>query len=87
MTREKKLRDLREESEELSVGINAGQTQEFMDWLSPEEQAAFEAMKERAENKKKWLRLYDKMMTYISQREFAAAEEIFETLHMDMELF
>ena len=82
---EKALADLREEQVENEI-ISNGATMEFMDWLSPEEKEKFHAMEELAEQKRKWLKLFDRMHSEIANGDFSEALETFGLLSLEMEL-
>lgn len=82
---EKALASLREEQNESEqYGLNNGSIEEFFDFLEPEDRDSFEEIKSTAENKKKWLKIFDKMLTQIAARDFADALETFESLREEI---
>lgn len=82
-TFERSLADLREENEEMIFSGN-GNSVEFMDMLNDEERERFQQMPELAEQKRKWLRRYEKMQEAISCRDFDEAYASFEVLANDL---
>ena len=82
-TFERSLADLREENEEMIFSGN-GNSVEFMDMLNDEERERFQQMPELAEQKRKWLRRFEKMQEAISCRDFDEAYSAFEVLSNDL---
>ena len=82
-TFERSLADLREENEEMIFSGN-GNSGEFMDMLNDEERERFQLMPELAEQKRKWLRRFEKMQEAISCRDFDEAYSAFEVLSNDL---
>lgn len=80
---ENSLRELQEENEEMIFSGN-GNSVEFMDMLSDEERERFQQMPELAEQKRKWLRRFEKMQEAISCRDFDEAYSAFEVLSNDL---
>ena len=80
---ERSLADLREENEEMIFSGN-GNSVEFMDMLNDEERERFQQMPELAEQKRKWLRRFEKMQEAISCRDFDEAYSAFEVLSNDL---
>lgn len=71
--------------EEYTPGTSvAGTSQEFCDYLDEDQAEMFHQMKELAEQKKKWLRLFEKMQKSIQAREFDEAYISFEVLIQEM---
>lgn len=75
---------LRELQEEEQYSIENGSLTEFCDWLDQDEQIRLQQMRELAEKKRRWLRLFDKMLSEISSRNFEEAYGIFEELSNDL---
>ena len=82
-TFERSLADLREENEEMIFSGN-GNVEEFMDMLDTTEKEQFQQMAEIAEQKKKWLRRFEKMTEAIAARDFDEAYASFEVLANDL---
>ncbi len=76
--------ELREEEIENGIFIGNGNSVEFMDMLSDEERERFQQMAKLAEQKRKWLRRYEKMQEAISCRDFDEAYSAFEVLSNDL---
>lgn len=84
---EKALADLRDEQmNEFEVSNSSESLQRFLDFLDASEQEKFQAMREMAEEKMKWLRKFLKMQSEIASEEFDEALEHFRSLCEDMEL-
>ena len=62
----------------------AGTTEEFCDYLDEDQSEMFQQMQELAEQKKKWLRLFEKMQKSIKAREFDKAYTTFEVLSQEL---
>lgn len=82
---EQALADLRDEQNEEEVFSN-GSLEKFFDFLEPAEVEKFHEMEEMAEEKRKWLRQFDKLQAQIAAGDFSEALETFGILSEDMEL-
>lgn len=82
---ESRLRSLADEEGEYNLGTStSGTEEEFCDYLAPDEVEAFQQLAELADKKKKWLRIFDKMLYCIKTREFEQAREFFELLVQEL---
>ena len=84
---EKALEDLRDEQNENEViEISDRSMERFFDFLDASEQERYHEIEELAEQKRKWLKLFDRMQSEIASEDFSEALETFEILSQDMEL-
>ena len=82
---EEKLRNYAAEEEEYNLGTSVtGTAEEFCDYLDTDEADMFRQMAELAEQKKKWLKLFEKMQISIKAREFDEAYTTFEDLVQEL---
>lgn len=82
---EEKLRNYAAEEEEYNLGTSVtGTAEEFCDYLDTDEADMFRQMAELAEQKKKWLKLFEKMQNSIKAREFDEAYTTFEDLVQEL---
>lgn len=64
--------------------LTQGTNEEFCDYLDTDEADMFRQMAELAEQKKKWLSLFEKMQKSIKAREFDKAYTLFEDLAQEL---
>lgn len=82
---EEKLRAYAAEEEEYNLGTSVtGTAEEFCDYLDTDEADMFRQMAELAEQKKKWLKLFEKMQNSIKAREFDEAYTTFAVLTQEL---
>lgn len=82
---EKNLRNYAAEEDEYNLGTSTtGTAEEFCDYLDAEQAAMFHQMAEIAEQKKKWLKLFEQMQNSIKAREFDDAYTTFEDLVQEL---
>lgn len=82
---EKNLRAYAAEEEEYNLGTSGtGTNEEFCDYLDTDEADMFRQMAELAEQKKKWLKLFNQMQKNIRAREFDKAYTAFEDLVQEL---
>lgn len=73
-----------EKDEQYTEHLTAGTAEEFCDYLDADQAEMFQQMAEAAEQKKKWLRLFEKMQKCIQAREFDEAYTAFEVLSQEI---